>query len=77
MSAAHDTTSAAEQVRVAAIRGMSPVARLHQVFELSESVRRVALSTLRLRHPDYTDVELVELFLGERLLPSATRQPRL
>ncbi len=72
----HDTTPAAEAVRLAAIRGMSAVERLQQVFELSESVRQLALAGLRARHPGCSDVELLELFLGARLLPIAARLSR-
>ena len=71
-----DTTMAAEQVRLAAVRRLAPAERLRQMFALSESVRRLALSGLRARHPDRTDVELVEILLGERLVPDAHRTPR-
>lgn len=71
-----DTTMAAEQVRLAAVRRLAPAERLRQMFELSESARRLALSGLRARHPDRTDVELVEILLGERLVPDAHRSHR-
>ena len=70
-----DTTPAAERVRVAAIRAMSPSARLRQAFDWSESVRRLALSSLRKQHPDRSDIELVELIAGTRLLPPAWPRP--
>jgi hypothetical protein len=65
----HDTTLAAEQVRLAALRRMAPAERLRQALALSESVRRLTLAGLRTRYPDRTDFELVELVLGERLRP--------
>ena len=70
-----DTPRVAEEVRLAAIRRMEPAERLRQVFELSESVRRLALARLRERHPDRTDVELIEVLLGRRLVVAA-RLPR-
>ena len=54
---------------------MEPAERLRQMFDLSESVRRLALAGLRERHPDRTDLELVEVLLGRRLVPAATRPP--
>jgi hypothetical protein len=69
-----DTTRAAEGVRLAAIRQLGLAERLRQMFELSESVRRLALSGLRERYPDHTDLELVEILLGRRLVPVATRR---
>jgi hypothetical protein len=71
-----DTTPAAEQVRLAAIRRMAPAERLRQVFALSESIRGVALARLRAAHPDRTDLELVEMMLGRRLVPAGSRPPR-
>lgn len=71
-----DTTSAAEQVRLAAVRRMPPAERLRQAFDLSESVRRLALAGLRLRYPGRTDLELVERMLGTTLVPAAARPPR-
>jgi hypothetical protein len=72
----HDTTLAAEQVRLAAIRGMTPAQRLSQMFQLSHAVRQLAFTGLRERHPDCTDLELVELMLGKTLVPAAARPAR-
>lgn len=71
-----DTTPAAEAVRLAAIRGMSAGERLQQAFALSETLRQLALTGLRARHPELSDVELLEMFLGAPLLPSIARLPR-
>jgi len=71
-----DTTPEAEQVLLAAIRQMGPAARLRRAFEFSEWVRDLALSRLRERHPDRTDLELMELMLGRRLIPASPRPPR-
>jgi hypothetical protein len=72
----NDTSAAAERVRLAAIRGVEPVERLRRAFELSESVRALALSRLRQVHSERTDLELVELLLGETLVPpGSSRSP--
>jgi hypothetical protein len=70
-----DTSPAAEAVRLAAIRRMEPAERLRQAFALSESVRALALARLRAAHPGRTDLELVELLLGTRLVPRAEPRP--
>lgn len=64
-----DTTPAAEQVRLEAIRRIEPIQRLRQALELSDSVRALALSRLRTLHADRTELELVELLLGVTLVP--------
>ena len=68
-----DTTVAAEQVRLAAIRAMPPAQRLRQAIELSERARAIALAAMRERHPGRSDLELVELLLGQQLIPAAAR----
>ena len=65
----HDTTAAAQQVRLAAIRSVAPIERLSQAFELSEWARALALSRLRKVHGGRTELELVELLLGTTLVP--------
>ncbi len=65
----HDTTAAAQQVRLAAIRSVAPIDRLSQAFELSEWARALALSRLRKIHGGRTELELVELLLGTTLVP--------
>jgi hypothetical protein len=71
-----DTTPAAEQVQQDAIRRMAPAERIALAFELSEFVRRMALAGLRARHPDRTDIELVEMLLGRPLVPAGLPTPR-
>jgi hypothetical protein len=70
-----DTTPAAEQVQVDAIRRRLPIQRLRQALELSESVRGLALSRLRDLHADRTDLELVELLVGAPLIPARPAGP--
>ena len=64
-----DTTPAAEQARLEAIRRVEPIQRLNQALELSESVRALGLSRLRYLHADRSELELVELLLGIPLVP--------
>jgi hypothetical protein len=71
-----DTTLAAEEVRLAAVRRLEPAERFRQAFEWSEAVRRLALAGLRARHPERTNVELIEMLVGSGLVPTVTRQTR-
>jgi len=70
-----DTTRAAEQVQVEAIRRLEPDLRLRQALDLSESVRSLAVSRLREWHPERTDFELVELLLGRPAHHPASGNP--
>ncbi len=73
-----DTTPAAEQARLDAIRRLEPIQRLMQALELSESIRALALSRLRELHADRTElelVELVELLIGAPLIPARPAGP--
>lgn len=62
-----DTAVEAESLRRDAIRRQRPADRLRQALRLSESMRAAALARLRGRHPERTDLELVELLLGTDL----------
>ena len=64
-----DTSPAAERARLEAIRRLDPVQRVRQALAFSESMRQLALARLRERYPEKTQLELVELMLGEPLLP--------
>lgn len=64
-----DTTPEAEQVLLQTIRRMPPIDRLQAALELSESVRALALARMRVLHPGLSQLELVELLIGESLLP--------
>ena len=70
-----DTTPAAEQARLDAIRRVAPIQRLTQALELSESVRALALSRLRELHPDRTELQLVELLVDAPLVPPPSAGP--
>lgn len=56
-----DTTRAAEQVWISAVRGVHPIERLRAALAFSESTRSLALSRLRASHPGRPDAELVEM----------------
>jgi hypothetical protein len=71
-----DTSPAAEQVRVAAVRSLAPMERLRQAFELSEAMRELALARLRVTHPGCSELELVERLLGRTLVPGRTKPRR-
>lgn len=68
-SGMRDTSDSMLALQLAAIRRSSAAERLTHVFQLSELTRQLALSQLRIRYPDRTTVELVELMLGQRLIP--------
>lgn len=70
-----DTTTAAEQVRLDAIRRVDPNQRLAQALELSESVRALALAGLRRLHPERSELELVELLVGAPLIAARPADP--
>jgi len=59
-----DTSPAAEEIRLEAIRRAAPIQRLASALELSESMRALALSRLRELHAGRTELELVEMLVG-------------
>jgi hypothetical protein len=59
-----DTRPEADQLQLDALRAMAPGARIRLALDLSETMRQLALSRLRVRYPDRSDVELVEIMLG-------------
>ncbi len=69
-----DTTSAAEIIRLKAVRGRPRVDRLRQALALSDAMRVVTLAGLRKGRPGQSDLELVELLLGVRLVPASHRR---
>jgi hypothetical protein len=71
-----DTQLEAEAMRLAAIRRMAPGARVRQSLEFSEWTRSLALAGLRQRHPECSELELVELLLGTRLVPRTNSRER-
>jgi hypothetical protein len=70
-----DTTPAADEALLDAIRRLEPIERMIQALELSESVRALALSRLRELHAGRTELELVELLHGAPLIPARSPGP--
>ena len=64
-----DTAAEAAQAVRDAIRREDPVVRMRRALAHSESMRDLALARLRARYPDRPTLALVELLLGEPLLP--------
>lgn len=58
-----DTTAEAELVQLTAIRAMDGAARLRQAIALSETMRRLTLAGLRVRHPECSEEELLARFV--------------
>ena len=69
----HDTAADAALVARDAILRVDPAERLRRALAHSEAMRELALTRLRARHPERGTLELVEMLLGERLIPS--REP--
>lgn len=72
----HDTSAEAARVARDAIRRTDPIMRMRQALAHSEAMRSLALERLRMRHPDLPTIALVELLLGERLVPDGVGRPR-
>jgi hypothetical protein len=72
----HDTSSEAAAVVRAAVQRRSPVQRMRDALELSESLRALALARLRSRHPAESPIALVERLTGESLQPAARTGPQ-
>ncbi len=70
-----DTTPEAARVQLEIFRRMPPSQRLEQALALSETVRRVAASGVRHRHPEYTEEQVrlavIRLTLGDELFGKA------
>jgi len=80
MAAMNDTSPEALKVQLAAIRRLSPEARLRQGLELASLVRGLIATGVRARHPEYSEEEVdlatIRLVLGDelfrRVYPHAT-----
>lgn len=68
-----DTSPGAESIVLEARRRMSPAERMQQALDWSESARTLALDRLRANAPEKSTLELVEILLGEELIPSSRR----
>ena len=63
-----DTSTEAIAVVQATIRAIDPVDRLHAALAHSEAMRDLALARMRVRYPNRSTLELVELLLGQPLI---------
>lgn len=63
----NDTSAAAEQARLRALKAMSPARRLSIALGWSQSIRDMSRAGLRKRFPDHSEKELTRL-MAERLL---------
>jgi len=83
MVLSRDTSKSAAQAQVKAWRSLGGPRRFRQAWVLSESVRRIAASGVRQRHPNYSDEQVrlavVRLTLGlelfRRCFPSVEIEP--
>ncbi len=66
----NDTMPGAAAIVRAAILRAAPAERMREALLLSERMRALSLASLRTRHPDFTTLQLVELLLGEPLIPA-------
>ncbi len=65
----NDTTAKAEQVRLSALRAMSPTRRLSMALGWSQSVREMSRAGLRRQYPDCSEQDLHRL-MADRVLGS-------
>jgi hypothetical protein len=67
-----DTTAAAHAVQRDVYRRLGGRGRLDVMFGLNDTVRHLAMSGIRARHPDYTDAQIrqahARLVLGDALV---------
>jgi hypothetical protein len=64
-----DTSPHAERAVREAVRRTDPIDRMRRALAHSEMMRDLALSRLRARHRGMPTLALVEMLLGERLVP--------
>ncbi|MDQ2667942.1 MAG: hypothetical protein M3Z05_18295 [Gemmatimonadota bacterium] len=62
-----DTTPEAAAIVRAAILRRTPVERMREALELSQTLRELAMANLRRHHPADSPIELVERLTGQSL----------
>jgi hypothetical protein len=62
-----DTTPEARDIQCELYRGMSEAEKLRLVFETYHAGRRLAMTGLRLRHPEADEAELERLWARQHL----------
>ncbi len=70
-----DTSAEAAAVQRAAILRRDPMQRVHDMLQLSEELREVALDALRRQYPDEPLLSLVARLTGEPMVPGCRRGP--
>ena len=69
-----DTDPAVHEVQTQIYLRMGAAERMAIAFRLSDAVRRLAISGIRHRHPDYTEAQIQQAFarlrLGDALVPA-------
>jgi hypothetical protein len=75
MARPFDTSPDAQAAQLMAWRRMGPARRVELAADMSEEARRVTMSGIRSRHPEYTAEELrnamLRLVLGDELYVAA------
>ena len=65
---AHDTSREAHEIQMRLYRAMTGAQRSELALRMSDDVRRIAAEGIRMRHPEYSDVDvrraLVALLYG-------------
>ncbi len=59
-----DTDARAREVQLQVYRSMSPDRRFAIAVDMSQEVRRIAYEQIRLRHPEYSELEARRALLG-------------
>ncbi len=73
----HDTSDTATALVRDALLRQTPLERMRATLALSESMRAVSLAGLRVRYPERSAFELVELLTGESLRPAVRHGPHM
>ena len=80
MTLTRDTSAAARDIQVEALRRLDGPTRVRMALDMSEEARQVTLAGIRHRHPDWTDTavhqELLRLLLGRELASAVLEHPR-
>jgi hypothetical protein len=71
-----DTTQEAADIVRAAMLRRTPMERMREALELSETLRALAMANLRRQHPADSPIELVERLTGQSMRVSPRMEPR-
>jgi hypothetical protein len=80
MTLTRDTSAAARDIQIEALRRLDGPTRFRLALEMSEEARQVTLAGIQHRHPDWTDAavhrELLRLLLGGELASAVLERAR-